>query len=210
MESAQHLLCLRSMTSSISSRSHLQHLIDENEQLRRQVAELTGYRDLAYRDPLTGLWTRRYAEERAQEEIARAVRSSRSVFSLVLVRIRGLQTIAHVLGHAAGEQSVAWCGRFLLGAARGEDVCCRVGADEFLVLLPGADAPRCAGAVARLRGALEEAQETHPHATRLSFGAATWSADASTLAELLELAARRMARDERLQAVPPAAGGVAA
>src|SRR5687768_2641885 len=53
----------------------------ENAKLRRALAELESYRHLAYRDTLTGLWNRRYFDERLGEEISMGSRDSWRHFS---------------------------------------------------------------------------------------------------------------------------------
>ena len=53
----------------------LERLARENAQLRREIARLEVYRAMAYRDPLTGLWNRRYFEDRMQEELSRSRRA---------------------------------------------------------------------------------------------------------------------------------------
>jgi len=49
-------------------------LARENAELRRTLASIRSLRELAYRDALTGLWNRRYFEQRTAEELARARR----------------------------------------------------------------------------------------------------------------------------------------
>ena len=63
-------------------------LLRENAELRQTLASLQGLHDLAYHDALTGLWNRRYFEERMTEELARARRDPESPFTLVIVTSR--------------------------------------------------------------------------------------------------------------------------
>ncbi|HVV51949.1 MAG TPA: diguanylate cyclase, partial [Polyangia bacterium] len=53
----------------------LLRLSRQNASLRREVARLHVYRAMAYRDPLTGLWNRRYFEDRLREELSRSRRA---------------------------------------------------------------------------------------------------------------------------------------
>ena len=53
----------------------LARLARENAALKRELARLQVYRAMAYRDPLTGLWNRRYFEERLNEELSRSQRA---------------------------------------------------------------------------------------------------------------------------------------
>ena len=55
--------------------AQLAKLTKENAALKRELARLQVYRAMAYRDPLTGLWNRRYFEERLNEELSRSQRA---------------------------------------------------------------------------------------------------------------------------------------
>src|SRR5262245_16699802 len=55
--------------------AEIARLMRQNQSLRRAVARLEVYRAMAYRDPLTGLWNRRYFDERLKEEFSRSRRA---------------------------------------------------------------------------------------------------------------------------------------
>ena len=64
-------------------------LSKENAALKRELARLQVYRAMAYRDPLTGLWNRRYFEERLNEELSRSQRAGLSRrFSVMSVSLK--------------------------------------------------------------------------------------------------------------------------
>src|SRR5258706_13663301 len=82
----------------------------QNVVLRREVAKLQVFRAMAYRDPLTGLWNRRYFEERLNEEHSRSQRAGTSRrFSVLVVDINDFKTIndAHGLSKDASPPKFA-------------------------------------------------------------------------------------------------------
>jgi len=179
-----------------------QDLRSENEALKRQVAALEIFRALAYRDALTGLWNRRYFEERVDEELSRARRNRSHAFSILMIDVNGLKRINDRFGHAAGDEHIAAAARFLVETLRGHDVVCRIGGDEFAVILPEVSTPEVSGLIQRLRVALDSANRGRERAVGLSFGAATWWADGNTRDELMHAADQAMYRDKTRQQEP--------
>ena len=118
-------------------------LTEANARLRRRLAEQASLWRIAHQDPLTELWNRRYADERLAEEMTRAQEEDGYRFSLVVADVNDLKRINDQQGHAAGDQALRWVARFLAGALRADDVCCRIGGDEFLLILPGTGAEEC-------------------------------------------------------------------
>jgi diguanylate cyclase (GGDEF)-like protein len=94
---------------------------------------------LSILDPLTGLYNRRFGEDRLKEEIARALQSQNPLLVLALDFDR-FKPINDQYGHAAGDLALKEFSRRLQRAIRACDVPIRVGGDEFLVIFP--DCPR--------------------------------------------------------------------
>jgi diguanylate cyclase (GGDEF)-like protein len=90
---------------------------------------------LAIKDGLTGCVTRTHGLERLQAELARGNRTGRPV-SLLLLDIDDFKTINDTAGHQCGDLVLESLGRVLADVVRASDVCCRIGGDEFLVVLP--------------------------------------------------------------------------
>jgi diguanylate cyclase (GGDEF)-like protein len=92
-------------------------------------------RQLADLDALTGLHNRRYFHETLAREVSRAQRYSRSL-ALVVFDLDDFKAINDRIGHLAGDGVLAEAADRVLDVVRSADVACRVGGDEFAVILP--------------------------------------------------------------------------
>ena len=106
---------------------------------------------LAVADPLTGLFNRRYIEERLQGEIARCQRH-RSPLSVILFDLDAFKQVNDEYGHAVGDQVLKVFAERLKNATRGSDVVARYGGDEFLALLPDCRPDEIQFILKRLKG----------------------------------------------------------
>lgn len=118
--------------------SYLQ-LQDMEEKLRTNYQELYKSREdlkeLSYRDKLTGLYNRRYFEEKLKE----LDREENLPLSIIMADINGLKLVNDSFGHDIGDRLIATVGRIIKLGVRGEDIVARVSGDEFLILLPNID-----------------------------------------------------------------------
>jgi diguanylate cyclase (GGDEF)-like protein len=109
------------------------------KRLRRQLAEKQGHsdllRNLAMVDPLTGLYNRRFAEQRLAAEVARSERKGHPLTILTL-DLNNFKHINDTYGHPAGDLVLQEFAARLNNVIRGGDLAVRLGGDEFLVLLP--------------------------------------------------------------------------
>ncbi|MCX8061140.1 MAG: GGDEF domain-containing protein [Anaerolineales bacterium] len=94
-------------------------------------------RSQAIRDPLTGLFNRRYMEETLDREIRRAARHKYSV-GVIMIDIDQMKPINDRYGHDAGDVVLRQFGGLMRKTFRGEDVACRYGGDEFMIIMPEA------------------------------------------------------------------------
>ena len=125
-------------------------------------------RELADLDALTGLHNRRYFHETLQREIARAQRYGRRL-ALVVGDVDGFKAINDRIGHLAGDTVLAEAADRLRQAVRSSDVPCRIGGDEFAVILPEAGIDEARRLVTRIRQAFAAAP--FPHAGRVGISA---------------------------------------
>ena len=91
----------------------------------------------AVRDSLTGLYNRRYMEQALEREVLRAARSGRSV-GVIMLDLDHLKNFNDRYGHEAGDLLLKVLGDYLITHVRAEDIACRYGGEEFVVILPEA------------------------------------------------------------------------
>jgi diguanylate cyclase (GGDEF)-like protein len=94
-------------------------------------------RNQSIRDGLTGLFNRRYLEETLEREIHRAVREQ-APLSIIFIDIDHFKSFNDEFGHEAGDAVLRQLGAFLTTQVRYEDIACRYGGEEFVVVLPDA------------------------------------------------------------------------
>lgn len=114
---------------------------DLGERLALQFAALRLREDLrnqSIRDPLTGVFNRRYFDETFERELRRAERSHKPL-SLLLIDLDHFKRFNDTYGHDAGDLVLREFGALLGQVFRAGDLPCRLGGEEFAVLLPESD-----------------------------------------------------------------------
>ncbi len=115
--------------------SALEELVAHAARAVRNAQRFRSARHLADVDPLTGLHNRRYFHEALEREVARAHRYTRPL-ALLLLDVDGFKEINDRHGHLVGDAVIADLGAAVRASARRADIACRVGGDEFCVILP--------------------------------------------------------------------------
>jgi diguanylate cyclase (GGDEF)-like protein len=111
-------------------------------------------RALADLDALTGVHNRRYFHETLAREVARAHRYHRRL-SVIVFDLDDFKGINDRVGHLAGDAVLAEAAQRMLTVVRSADIACRVGGDEFAIVLPESSAEEAellAGRIARAIG----------------------------------------------------------
>ena len=133
------------------------------EQVGLSVANLRlreALRDQSIRDPLTGLYNRRYLEETLEREIRRAVRSEH-LLGVLMLDLDHFKKFNDTYGHDAGDTVLRETAAFLGRSVRAEDIVCRFGGEEFVIILPMADIQTTQARAERIRSKLHELTILH-------------------------------------------------
>jgi diguanylate cyclase (GGDEF)-like protein len=146
----------------------------EREELRRFAAELSvsnrRLREAALTDVLTGLPNRRHAMERIEQEWAAGTRSGRPLACLV-VDLDHLKEVNDANGHDVGDAYLQQAAAAIRSATRAQDLVCRTGGDEFLVICPDTPLPAALACAERMRRVMEQ--------RRIEIGALSFEASLS-------------------------------
>ncbi len=138
----------------------LDYFCEKGDQLRgaRLIArpELQGLLLHVDVDEVTGVYNRRYFNERLAAEINRARRYS-SILSLLILDLDDFKRVNDDLGHVRGDALLRCVGRTLDASVRETDAVCRFGGDEFAVLLPETSNSEAYTLAERIRSAVGEA-----------------------------------------------------
>lgn len=124
-----------------------------SEQIDRQNEQM---RQLARRDPLTGLYNRRAFMERIKEEASRAQRY-KSPFALALCDIDFFKNINDAHGHDCGDFTLTEIASIMKNNLQKKDFVARWGGEEFMILMPDTNLENAVGIAERLRSAVSSA-----------------------------------------------------
>ena len=183
--------------------------IDKNEMLARVRTQIRRKRfsdrlrdnvqmtiEMAVTDGLTGLHNRRYLERHLSGLVQQAVARSKPLSALVL-DIDHFKAINDAFGHAVGDDALREFSRRLRKTVRGIDLACRMGGEEFVVVMPDTDSALALVVGERLRQqighepfAVADGRETIP--VTVSIGIASLSSPADTPEDLLKRADRAL------------------
>ncbi len=164
------------------------------EQVALAIANMRLRETLRYqaiRDPLTGLFNRRYMEESLEREIHRAARRHSSV-GVVMLDLDRFKSFNDAFGHAAGDTLLRELGAFIRAHLRGEDIACRYGGEEFTLILPDADLDQTRARAEQLRQGARHLTVLHHGQTlaaiTLSLGVAAFPDSGASVEEILSAA----------------------
>ncbi|MFZ2023129.1 MAG: GGDEF domain-containing protein [Terracidiphilus sp.] len=217
-ESSDRQEILGALDSGASA--HLTAPIDEQELRARLVAAVRTlehrdhlivardeFRDQAMRDALTGVSNRRAILEVFENELRRARRNRRST-GVLMLDLDNFKSVNDAYGHLAGDMVLQQTSRRLQAALRSYDSLGRFGGEEFLVVVPGAEAKELCELAERLRFAIEslpmKAGQNTTHIT-VSVGAAVVPAGKKSVSEIVAVAdcalykAKKLGRNRVIQ-----------
>ena len=188
-------------TLGILTLAYLESLSESRQRLLRSTCEQVALalanlrlrdslRQQSIRDPLTGLFNRRFLEESLLRECSRAQRRGESM-SVVMLDVDHFKKFNDDYGHEAGDLVLQSVAQYLKTAVRGEDVVCRYGGEEFCIICPTLGRADLEIRLEKMRVGLQE-MGVLVGSERLqvtaSFGAALYPEHGDLPAPLLQLA----------------------
>lgn len=138
-------------------------------------------------DALTGLFNLRFLHERLELETTLAKRFGERL-SLVVMDIDDFERVNDLQGHQAGDELLQQFGQLVRGAGRDSDLVCRMGGDEFAVIMPDADALDALKLSLRVQQQLGRARPHDAHRLTASIGIASFPDQAADADELMGFA----------------------
>ena len=153
-------------------------------------------------DPLTKLMNRRAMDAHLENWTEQG-----SPFVLLIFDIDKFKRVNDTYGHAMGDEVLKYLAASMLEVARKDDVCCRFGGEEFVMLLPETDRHAAFQLAERLRNKLESTISPCGDVVTISIGIAAYPQDATHPTKLLELAdqclyeAKRTGRNRTIEYV---------
>jgi diguanylate cyclase (GGDEF)-like protein/PAS domain S-box-containing protein len=148
-------------------------------------------RQQSIHDPITGLYNRRYMREALERELRRSVRDQRPL-GILMFDIDHFKKLNDTYGHEAGDAVLKAVGSVLRTQIRGNDIPCRYGGEEFLIILPGIPLDECEQRAEKLREELKRLDVQHDGKSlpRISFsvGVSAFPNHGDILDDLLKVA----------------------
>jgi len=186
---------IRGSNRDITERKNVENDLQlANDKLRLQLSEIEELqiilREQALRDPLTGLYNRRYMEEGLRMELSRAGREDYQV-TIALLDMDNLKNFNDTFGHAIGDKALILLSEKLVELTRTDDIICRYGGDEFLIILHKTNLQDGFKRVEQWRKTMEDIRIPHEQAElQITFtaGIATYPLHGKTLEEIIKAA----------------------
>jgi diguanylate cyclase (GGDEF)-like protein len=145
----------------------------------------------AIRDPLTGLYNRRYLEETMDREIHRS-RRLKAPLGVVMMDLDHFKDFNDSFGHGAGDALLSALAHVITAGIRTEDIACRYGGEEFLLVIPGASLATALERAEKVRQAVKALQVKYQgrflKSTTISLGVAIFPDHGQTAEEVITAA----------------------
>ncbi len=166
------------------------YFVNESHELKNpKVIEIHVYAETARQaavDELTGVFNRRFFDSAIERELKQATRRNRE-FSLLIIDIDNFKRVNDTHGHTTGDAVISALGKLLKRSMRSEDTPCRIGGEEFAVILPETSAEGAMIVSEKIRTEFAKLKIASTDLS-LSGGLATFPCDATTSAELIDRA----------------------
>ncbi|MEN7432043.1 histidine kinase N-terminal 7TM domain-containing protein [Chromobacterium sp. TRC.1.1.SA] len=163
------MLVMRDITQRRQAEDALR---EANLQLTDRLAQIetlqAALREQTLRDPLTHLFNRRYLDETFERERERAEREAKPI-AVAMMDLDDFKRINDLHGHQVGDRVLQALARLLQQQSRAADIVCRLGGEEFMVVLPGSDAEQAQQRVEAWRRDFHRLEHIGEHPFRASF-----------------------------------------
>lgn len=125
--------CSVDITEQMEREQRLQEVQDQLEEANRKLSSLS------LTDALTGLWNRRAFDARLETSLVESQLRHQSL-ALVMLDVDNFKALNDTFGHPYGDQTLKNIANVIQRAKRAEDLACRVGGEEFAILMPNSNA----------------------------------------------------------------------
>ncbi len=144
-------------------------------------------RTQSLRDPLTGLYNRRYMEDALDRYVSLAERTGGAT-SVVMIDLDNFKKLNDEHGHAMGDAVLRDVAAQLIGGLRPSDVVSRYGGEELIVILPGCTSEDARIKAEMMRTRIESLSEAHGTTITASFGVATVPETSTSAVDVIPMA----------------------
>ncbi|MDE6606692.1 MAG: GGDEF domain-containing protein [Lachnospiraceae bacterium] len=140
--------------------------VRQTYEMWKKAKQAKHYEEMAYHDQLTGLYNRT-----AYEEFMGGVDVEKSSCVIVMFDLNDLKKCNDVYGHEAGDRYIVLCAKMISEVFEEIGTCCRIGGDEFCVIVDEENQPRCEKALKELDKKVEEAnKQNREYEVHIAYG----------------------------------------
>lgn len=155
-------------------------LLQSLRKFSRKIDEMDYYVNT---DPLTGLMNRRGMEFEIDKII-----SMKNNFSILLIDIDYFKKINDTYGHAQGDLVLKYLAEIMQKNFRTNDICCRYGGEEFIVIMPYSNKQEAYESAERFRKIVQETYIENTYTLTISIGIASWTEKSKDISEIFKQA----------------------
>ncbi|RQD69486.1 MAG: diguanylate cyclase [Tindallia sp. MSAO_Bac2] len=180
----------------VTSKDEIAYLARAMEKMRQSIHRREErLKRMSFQDQLTGIHNRHYFDQMINEMEEKKVYP----ISIIIADVDNLKFINDRIGHAEGDRHIADSAKVLKRAMRQSDLVCRIGGDEFAVLLPGTCEEAVIRIIERIQQEIDlynEAIENNHRKMEISLGFATCYDDNESLETMMQTADKNMYRNK--------------
>jgi len=166
-------------------RKQMKIIVEQKNKLFNEEAKM---RLLSIQDPLTGLFNRRYMDEVFKKEISNIEKANKSL-GVIIADVDNFKIINDTYGHTFGDSVLVEISKIITSNIREQDISCRFGGDEFILILPDCSLENSYKKAEKLRNAINNSiiknDKNELISVNLSFGLATFPENGILIEDVL-------------------------